>query len=273
MSSIRPMTWWANSGARRSGPTHPYGYSILGTAETVRSLGHDDLRRLHDAGYYPGNIVIALAGRIEHQQVLDALAGLGWLAGDARPPRAPAGPPETNRGALRHEARDLQQVHAIVGTDSVNATDPRRWGLALLATALGGGMSSRLFQRVREELGLCYAVNAWQTTYRAAGSFGIYVGTQPATATQALEAIGSELAGLAAEGLPAAGIVRRQRAGPRPGAAGAGKHREPDEPGGEPCAALDEPYRSVDEVLARIDGVTATDNGRHWRRRFSRLNA
>ncbi len=239
-------------------PSHPYGFSILGTAESVQALGGDDLRHLHDAGYYPGNMVIAVAGLIEHQPVLDALSRLGWLEGEARSPRAPAGPPQSNRGTLRQEARDLQQVHAIVGTDSVDATDPRRWGLALLATALGGGMSSRLFQRVREELGLCYTVSAWQTTYRAAGSFGIYVGTQPATATQALEAIGAELARLAADGLPeqeladAKGQVRGQVLLALESTANrmsrAASH-----------ALYDEPYRTVDEVLARIDGVTTTD--------------
>ncbi len=239
-------------------PAHPYGYSILGTAETVQALGRDDLTRVHRAGYYPGNVVISLAGQIEHQVVLDELASLGWFEGAAEPPRPPVGTATANRGALRLEMRELQQVHAIVGTDTVSATDPRRWGLALLATALGGGMSSRLFQRVREELGLCYAVNAWHTTYRAAGSFGIYVGTQPATATQALDTIRGELTRLAAEGLPAAELADAQ--GQVRGQVLLALESTSNRMARAASHALyDEPYRGVDEVLELIDGVTTED--------------
>jgi predicted Zn-dependent peptidase len=236
-------------------PEHPYGYSILGTPATVQALEVSDLRRVHREGYYPGNMIIAIAGRLEHDQVVERLEELGWLDGQGRPPRSPAAAAVANRGVLRHEPRDLQQVHAMIGTDTVDAADPRRWGLALLATALGGGMSSRLFQRVREELGLCYAVSAWHTTYRAAGVFGIYVGTQLATARSALSAIGVELQRLATDGLPAAELADAK--GQLRGQVLLALESTTSRMGRAASHLLyEEPYRTVEEVLGLIDGVT-----------------
>ena len=182
-------------------PEHPYGYSILGTPDSVAALGTADLRAVHEGGYHPGNTVIAVAGNVEHGRVLDALEQLNWLAGEARPAVPAVMPHPARRGWDHVEPDDLQQVHAILGTDTVAATDPRRWGLAVMATALGGGMSSRLFQKVREELGLCYAIYAWHSCYRSAGTFGVYVGTSPRTAAQALATIGEELRRLCGGGL------------------------------------------------------------------------
>ncbi|MEP6589549.1 MAG: pitrilysin family protein [Gemmatimonadota bacterium] len=240
-------------------PDHPYGYSILGTAETVSALGTTDLRELHSGSYYPGNSVIAVAGNIEHGQVLDLLDGLGWFAGDAKAPCPVVIAAPAVRGATRIEPTALQQVHAVLGTDSIAANDPRRYGLALLGAVLGGGMSSRLFQRVREELGLCYAVYAWHSAYRAAGTFGVYVGTAPATADKALDAIGAELLLMSREGLPADDL-----------ADGKGQLK------GQLMLALesttsrmyrlathvlqDEPYRPLDEVLRLVDAVTREES-------------
>ena len=101
-----------------------------------------------------------------------------------------------------HEARESAQTHIVLGTDTFAARDPRRYALAILANLLGGGMSSRLFQRVREELGLAYAVYAFQQLFQSTGMVGVYVGTQPGTADAAEAAIRDELSRLAREGLP-----------------------------------------------------------------------
>lgn len=239
-------------------PDHPYGYSILGTAETVSALGTAELREVHAGGYYPGNSVIAVAGHVEHEAVLAELERLGWFEGEPRAPKAPVASAPGVRGGERREGSDLQQVHVVLGTDTVGAADPRRWGLGLLSTVLGGGMSSRLFQRVREELGLCYAVYAWHSPYRAGGVFGVYVGTQPKTADEAVAAIREELARVAAEGLPAADL-----------ADGKGQLK------GQLMLALesttsrmnrlaahvlqDEPYRPLDEVLRLVDAVSTEE--------------
>lgn len=240
-------------------PEHPYGYSILGTPETVGNLGTDDLRALHRSGYYPGNSVIAVAGNVTHEQVLELLGREGWFDGEARAPQPRVQAGAAVRGVERIEGSDLQQVHAVLGTDTIAANDDRRWGLALLTAVLGGGMSSRLFQTVREELGLCYAVYAWHTAYRAAGTFGVYVGTAPATADRAVAAIRDELTRVAREGLPAQDL-----------ADGKGQLK------GQLMLALesttsrmyrlathvlqDEPYRPLDEVLRLVDGVTREES-------------
>ncbi len=236
-------------------PEHPYGYSILGTPESVAALGTADLRAVHEGGYHPGNTVIAVAGNVEHAAVLASLEALGWFTGDPRPAVPAVVPGLAARGLDHVEQDDLQQVHAILGTDTVAAVDPRRWGLALIATVLGGGMSSRLFQKVREELGLCYAVYAWHSCYRSAGTFGVYVGTSPRTAAQALAMIGDEVSRISREGIS-----------PEELADGKGQLH------GQVLLSLestvsrmsrlashvlnDDQYRSIDEVLQLVDGVT-----------------
>src|SRR3990172_6717302 len=133
-------------------PDHPYGYSILGTPETVRTLTAPDLTTLHRGGYYPGNCICAAAGQVDHGQLLTVLEREGWFEGEPQPPRPPVPAAPAIRGAALHEERDTQQSHIVLGTDTFDARDQRRYGLAILANILGGGMSSRLFQRVREEL-------------------------------------------------------------------------------------------------------------------------
>ncbi|HEX3927831.1 MAG TPA: pitrilysin family protein [Gemmatimonadales bacterium] len=242
-------------------PDHPYGYSILGTAESVRALTAQDLEATHRAGYYPGNAVIAIAGNIDHDDVMATLDKLGWNEGAARNALAPVAAGQAARGVLRTELRDSQQVHAIIGTDTVGAADPRRWGLALLTSVLGGGMSSRLFQRVREELGLCYAISAWHSTYRAAGVFGVYVGTQPGTAERALDAIDEELARVGREGLPASDLADAK--GQIRGQVLLALESVTSRMGRLAVHILnDEPYRSIDQVLGLIDAVTAEETAR-----------
>jgi predicted Zn-dependent peptidase len=146
-------------------------------------------------------------------------------------------------------------VHAIVGTDTVDAADDRRWGLALLTAVIGGGMSSRLFQRVREELGLCYAIHAWHASYRAAGVFGIYVGTQPSTADQALTVIADELATVSRDGIPADEL--RDAKGQLKGSVMLALESTVSRMNRLAVHVLnDERYRSIDEVLRLVDGVT-----------------
>jgi predicted Zn-dependent peptidase len=239
-------------------PEHPYGWSILGNATTVGGLTAEQLQATHGRGYYPGNCVIAIAGRIEHEEVLGHLDALGWFEGAAQPAMAPVREARAAAGVRRSESRDLQQVHLVMGADTFRTADPRRWPMALLSTTLGAGMSSRLFQRVREELGLCYAIYAWHSGYRSGGMFGVYVGTQPATAARAVEAIEEELGRVAGAGLP-------------PGDLDDAKGQLK----GQLMLALEsttarmsrlashvlhgEPYRPLDEMLRLVDSVTTED--------------
>jgi predicted Zn-dependent peptidase len=235
-------------------PHHPYGYSILGTRETVAQLGGEDLRNLHRRAYHPRHVVIAAAGSLNHEVLLKLLARLGWFTFDGGPDPVPTAPvPPGRRGDLRVQ-RDSAQVHVVLGTDTFPYRDGRRYALLLANTVLGGGMSSRLFQRVREELGLAYAVYAFQSFYQHGGLTGVYVGTHPSTADQAVETIRSELGRVAAEGLSPdqladaaqqlKGQVTLSLESPS-----ARMHRLAT------LALHHEPYRTIDQVLAEIDQV------------------
>jgi predicted Zn-dependent peptidase len=240
-------------------PDHPYGYPILGTAETLAGLSAHDLRCLHQSNYHRGNCVIAAAGNVDHARLLEMLDREGWFEGrglERARPSVPAA--RAARGVSRREERDTAQSHVVFGTDTFPLRDPRRFALAILTNVFGGGMSSRLFQRVREELGLAYAVFAYKNFHQSSGQLGVYVGSQTASADQAVAAIRDEYDRLAREGLPATELAhgKQQLKGQimlslesplaRMGRlAGFSLH--------------DDEYRPLDRMLAEIDAVVADD--------------
>ena len=245
--------------SERLWPDHPYGYSILGTPETVGSLSVGDVQAAHRAGYFPGNCVIAVAGHVDHEQVVEQLAREGWCDGArAESSRPPVPGRVAARGEFHRVERDTAQVHLVFGSDTFPYRDRRRFALSILTNAFGGGMSSRLFQRIREELGLAYAIYAYQQFFQAAGVAGVYVGTQAATAMQATEAIQAEYALLAAEGLSAADVAqgKQQLKGQVMLSLESPVSRM------NRLATLvlhDEPYKPLDELLAEIDAVRTED--------------
>lgn len=237
-------------------PDHPYGYSILGNRETLEALSAEDLRALHRAGYYRGNCVIAAAGHVNHEQLLTVLEREGWFEGNTREvPRNGIAAAPAVRGGDHAEERDTAQTHVVFGTDTFPLRDPRRFALAILTNVFGGGMSSRLFQRVREELGLAYAIFAYKHFYQGSGQLGVYVGTQPSTADHAVEAIREEYGRLAREGLPLPELTNGKQQLK-------GQIMLSLESPGARMARLagftlyDDPYRPLDEMLAEIDRVT-----------------
>jgi predicted Zn-dependent peptidase len=235
---------------------HPYGYSILGTRETVSRLGVRELRELHERAYHPPQLVVAAAGNVEHERLLEVLERTGWAArarGEEHPLATPA-PPQTLPG-YRHVQRDLAQTQLVFGAATVSHGDPRRYPLVLVSTVLGGGMSSRLFQRVREELGLAYAVYTFQSFHGEDGTHGVYVGTAPETAAKARAAIRDELHRLADEGLTAEEIEagRGQLKGQLTLSLESVTTRMYRAAGVE---LYDEPYRELDELLGIIDAIT-----------------
>ena len=197
-------------------PEHSYGYSILGTRDTVGALSADDLKRLHGQAYFPGNCVIAAAGNLTHERLLEELGKQDWFSGDAgwgMGDGVPTAPPTVAaiRGRTTRHARDTAQTHIVIATDTVPFADRRKYALLVLSNILGGGMSSRLFQRIREELGLAYSVYTYASFYREVGVLGTYVGTQPAAADQATQAILAEYAKLARDGLRGEALAEAKR--------------------------------------------------------------
>jgi len=239
-------------------PSHPYGYSILGTRQTVASITADDLKAVHD-GYYPGNCIVAAAGRLEHDSVVELLAREGWLDGPERQaPRPPISPEPAARGLERRIPRDSAQAHLVFGSDTFPFRDRRRFALSIITNAFGGGMSSRLFQRIREELGLAYSVYAYQQFFQSSGVAGVYLGTQPATADRAADAVREEYGTLAREGLPAEELAlgKQQLKGQL--------MLSLENPASRmsrlaTMTLLGEGYRPLDSLLEEIDAVTSSE--------------
>jgi predicted Zn-dependent peptidase len=235
---------------------HPYGYSILGTRDTVGALRVRDLRDLHARAYHPPHLVVAAAGNVDHGRLLDILAETGW----ADVPRGETAPlvdprPSATTAGHRHIARESSQTHVVFGAATMPVADPRRYALLLASTMLGGGMSSRLFQRVREELGLAYAVYTYQSFQRHTGMHGVYVGTAPETAAAAMQAITDELSRLADEGLTPEELAAGK--GQLKGQLTLSMESVTNRMYRAASAELyDEPYRSLDEILALIEAVT-----------------
>lgn len=238
---------------------HPYGYSILGTRDSVSSLSVPDLQALHQRAYHPGQMIVAASGNVDHDELLDVLSRTGWAdraGGDATPLVVPT--PLARAPERRHVRREGAQMHLVAGSATVRHDDPRRHAVVLLSSLLGGGMSSRMFQRVREELGLAYSVYTYTSFHADVGMHGVYVGTGPETARQALDAINAELADVAANGLPAAELAmgKSQLKGQVTLSLESVTSRM------YRCAGVElygEPYRTLDEMIALIDQVSEAD--------------
>jgi len=234
---------------------HPYGFSILGTRDTVSALSVRDLKELHQRAYHPEHIVVAAAGNVDHDALLAALESTGWLTaprGDT--PVAMTDQPAALAPRTVHVERDTAQTHIVFGTPTVAHGDPRRYAMALVSMLLGGGMSSRLFQRVREELGLAYSVYTYQSFHADVGVQGVYIGTTPASAGAAADAIRAELHLLAEQGIPDAELVagKSQLKGQITLSLESPSSRMYRAAGVE---LYNEPYKPLDELLSEIDRI------------------
>jgi predicted Zn-dependent peptidase len=233
---------------------HPYGYSILGTRETVAALDVDALRALHERAYRTSNMIVGAAGSVDHEafveQVAEAFAGArNGAAAATAPPLIRA------RTGVERVRRTSAQTHLLFGAPTVAHGDPRRFALVLLSQAFGGCMSSRLFQKVREELGLAYSVFSFHSFYQHAGMAGIYVGTRHEWADRAASVIREEMAALAGSGLTAEELddVKGQVRGQVVLSLESSSARLHRLAGTE---LYGEPFRTVGEVLSLIDAVT-----------------
>jgi predicted Zn-dependent peptidase len=239
---------------------HPYGYSILGTKETVAALDAADLRRVHADRYRLDNMVLGAAGSVDHDRIVAYVAELfderrGAERGDPSNGQRPLPQPESCRTCIE---RGTAQTHLVWGRPTFGQGDPRRYAMVMLSNAFGGGMSSRLFQRVREELGLAYSVFSYQSFYADAGVSGVYVGTRPEWADTAEQVVEEELARAAVEGITreelddAKGQVKGQIVLSLESSS-ARLHRLAG------TELYREPFRSLDEITSLIDAVTLDD--------------
>lgn len=161
----------------------PLGRSILGTEETIQSLQPGDVRNWLDVHYRAGSMVLAAAGKVDHEAIVRmAEERLGDLPSGRRPDCDAA----LYTGGETRSQKPIEQTHVTLGLRGVSYTDPDYYALLIYATALGGGMSSRLFQAVREERGLAYSIYSYATNYAETGLFTIYLATGPESAGEAV---------------------------------------------------------------------------------------
>jgi predicted Zn-dependent peptidase len=174
------------------------GEPTIGYAETVSALTSDDLRGHLRARYAPNTVVFAAAGNVDHDSFVELVrTAFAGYEGLAQPP-VPERPRLTPATFLK--TKDTEQAYVVLGTQGLSVCDERRYALSVLDTIVGGGMSSRLFQEVREKRGLAYSVYSFQQGYRDAGLFGVSAGTSPQSVQECVDVIVDELARMAETG-------------------------------------------------------------------------
>lgn len=184
-------------------PNHPLGLSIAGTPKTVRSFNHNVTRRFHEEVFSPQNLIITAAGNLQHAQIVDlADKFFNFKAKDQRP-RTEDQKPKISAPIIIRKNKNLEQAHLIIATPFVEATSERRYAADLLANIIGGGTSSRLWQRVREEKGLAYSVGASAAMYQDCGVFSIYAGTSPRQTEEVLDIALDEMRRIVRNGITA----------------------------------------------------------------------
>ncbi len=193
---------------------HPLGRPIGGSPETIKAATRENVLRHYRANYRPQDLVITVAGAVDHDELVAgvsrALEAAGWdLAVAATPvPRRTAAAVLPTPGTLSVVKRPIEQANVIVGVPGLAATDDRRSSMAVLNSILGGGMSSRLFQEIREKRGLAYSVYSFPASYSDTGAFGMYTGCSPKKAGQVTELMLAEFRRLAEGGVTEEEISR-----------------------------------------------------------------
>ncbi|HZP43841.1 MAG TPA: pitrilysin family protein [Candidatus Binatia bacterium] len=187
-------------------PGHPLSRPIAGVPETVSAFERDDFLRFLDARYRPDRLLIAAAGNLRHDDLLEmASRQFSALAGAAM--RVDGAPPSPAGGVVVHE-KPLEQVHLCLGAPGIAQGDPDRYAVHVLNAALGGGMSSRLFQEIRERRGKAYTVYSFLSSYADVGYIGVYVGTSAEWTREVVDVVRTEIARTTREGLGAAELAR-----------------------------------------------------------------
>lgn len=192
---------------------HPLGRPIGGTPDTIRAATRDAVNAHYRATYLPGELVVTAAGAIDHDVLVrDLSAALGpWAAAAGTPaPRRPRGTTSVTGSSLTVVSRPLEQVNLMVGTPGLALGDPRRFAFSVFTSIFGGGMSSRLFQEVRERRGLAYAVYSFGQSYSDAGLFGMAAGCTPARTAEVAGLMWAELERVATDGVTDDEVRRAQ---------------------------------------------------------------
>jgi predicted Zn-dependent peptidase len=236
---------------------HPLGRAIIGRASVIAETPAEQIGRFHLERYRPGNIVIAAAGAVDHDEFVELANRTVASGGNGSARRAPIAP-VLGAARRRFERKDTEQYHVCLGGSGLARDDERRFALRVLDNVFGGTSSSRLFQEVRERRGLAYAVYSFTSAYQDTGQVGLYLGTRPDNVKEGLAVIAAELDRLreepatreelerAKENLKGRVVLALESTGARMNRLGS-----------EILAGM--PLLSLDETVARIDAVTLED--------------
>jgi len=180
-------------------PGHPIGREITGGFDTIEPMARDAIAEFHAQHYHPSNVVVAAAGNLDHDEVVTLVeAGMRGVAGERPPRELHRGEPGPNPVAVVED--DLEQVHLVLGLRALRRDDPDRYAFGVLNQVLGGGMSSRLFQEVREQRGLAYSVFSYRAAFVETGAFGIYAATAPEKVDELLGVLDAQIDRILADG-------------------------------------------------------------------------
>jgi predicted Zn-dependent peptidase len=235
---------------------HPLGRPVLGYNETIGRVGRDEVVDYWQDRYAPPNLVVAAAGHVDHD---DLVARVEDLFSEKRGTRTARdqGAPVIGRGVKVYK-RPTEQAHIVVGTQGLSRSHPDRHALAVVDTILGGGMSSRLFQEIREKRGLAYSVYSYRSMYADSGSFAVYAGTTPQNAETVIDLVQEEIGSVLETGITEAELARAK------GHAKGSLVLSGEDPGsrmnrlGRQQLTTGE-ILSIDELIEKFDGVTMDD--------------
>ncbi|MGB7980624.1 MAG: pitrilysin family protein [Candidatus Nanopelagicales bacterium] len=243
------------------------GRSILGTQQTIEAIAPEAIASFYRGRYRPEAMVVAAAGAVDHDEVVrlvaEAFGSAGALGDPAiRPlPARRGGAAVPSNGGIRVISRPTEQAHLVLGVPGVARSDDRRYTLSILSTALGGGMSSRLFQEIRERRGLAYSVYAFTTGFCDTGVFGAYAGCLPTKVDEVLELTVAGLDKVARNGVTPAELARGK--GQTKGSIVLGMEDTGSRMSriGSADLSVGE-LPSIDTILGRVDAVSVEDVAR-----------
>jgi predicted Zn-dependent peptidase len=235
---------------------HPLGRRILGEAEVISSIPVPDIGAYHQAHYTGKNLVVAAAGNVDHDKIVE-------LAKQHVKPAGGEGngklePPKEIEARVCFQRKDTEQYHVCFGGPGIDRDDDRRYALAILDTTLGASTSSRLFREVREKRGLAYAVGSYSQQFADSGLIGLYVGTREDKVEEACEVIGAELRSLHEQGISEEEVARaKESVKGRMVLSSESTSARMSRIG--KALLFDTELLTLDEMLARADAVTKED--------------
>jgi predicted Zn-dependent peptidase len=237
---------------------HPLGRPVIGRADVISSVPVPDIAAYRDRRYNGANLVIAAAGNVDHDRLVELLEGAQGDLSSGENGRVE--PPAELDARMRFHEKETEQYHLCVGAPGVSRHDERRFALRVLDTILGGSTSSRLFQEIREKRGLAYSVYSYQSHYVDSGQSAIYVGTRPENVAEAFDVIGRELERIRTEPVSAEELDRaKENVKGRTVLSMESPLARMNRIGN--ALLMGVPLLSLDETLARIDAVRIEDVG------------